>query len=121
MKSCNDWNWFVVPRKIMKMSFMNLFQKRVAQIKTSRMISSWQPMKSLTYGGAALVPLAVLTRRRKCLSLNESFLFLRMVLSNISIVWGFGVPGGAGCQHAISCSTRQILCPLHVIYWCTVM
>lgn len=96
MKSCNDWNWFVVPRKIMKMSLMSLFQKRVAQIKASRMISSWQPMKRLTYGAAALAPMAVLTSRRKCLSLNERFLFLRMVLSNVSIVWGFGVPGGQG-------------------------
>ena len=96
MKSCNDWNWFVVPRKIMKMSFMNLFQKRVAQIKALKMISSWQPMKSLTYGGAALAPMAVLTSRRKCLSLNESFLFLRMVLNNKSIVWEFVVPRGQG-------------------------
>ena len=51
-------------------------------------------MKRLAYGGAALVPMAVLTSWRKCLSMNETLLFFRMVLSNTSIVWGLGAPGG---------------------------
>ena len=92
MKSCSDGSWFVVPRKIMKMSSMNVFQKRNAQIKTSQMVSWWRPMKRLAYGEAALVPMAVPTSWRKCLSMNER-LFLRMVSSNIPIVWGIGVPG----------------------------
>ena len=92
MKSCSDGSWFVVPRKIMKMSSMNVFQKRNAQIKTSQMVSWWRPMKRLAYGETALVPMAVPTSWRKCLSMNER-LFLRMVSSNIPIVWGIGVPG----------------------------
>ena len=35
IKYCRDWNWLVVPRKIKKMSSMNLFQKNIAQIKAS--------------------------------------------------------------------------------------
>ena len=35
IKYCRDWNWIVVPRKIKKMSSMNLFQKNIAQIKAS--------------------------------------------------------------------------------------
>ena len=71
MKSCSDWSWFVMPRKIVKMSSMKVFQKRNAQIKTSQMVSLWRPMKRLAYGGAALVPIAVPTNWRKCLSMNE--------------------------------------------------
>ena len=40
MKSFMDWSCLVVPRKISKMSSMNLFQKGIAQIKASRMVSS---------------------------------------------------------------------------------
>ena len=43
---------------------------------------------------AALVPMALLTSWRKCLSMNERLLFFRMVSSNIAIVWGLGAPGG---------------------------
>ena len=57
------------------------------------MVSSFQRMKRLAYGGVALVPMAVLTSLRKCLSLKENFLFLRMVSSNIPIVWGLEAPG----------------------------
>ena len=39
-------------------------------------------MKRLEYGGVALVPIAVLTIRRKCLSMNEKLLFFRMVSSS---------------------------------------
>ena len=55
MKSFMYWKCSVVPRKIRKISSMNLFQNGMAQIKASRMVSSWQPMKRLAYGGAALV------------------------------------------------------------------
>ena len=51
-------------------------------------------MKKLTYSGAALVPMAVPTSWRKCLSMNERFLFLRMVSSDTLIVWGLGAPWG---------------------------
>ena len=37
------------------MSSMNLFQKGIAKIKVSRMVSSCRPMKRLAHGGAALV------------------------------------------------------------------
>ena len=40
MKSFMDWSCLVVPRKIRKMSSMNLFQKGIAQIKASQMVSS---------------------------------------------------------------------------------
>ena len=40
MKSFMDWSCLVVPMKIRKMSSMNLFQKRIAQMKASRMVSS---------------------------------------------------------------------------------
>ena len=93
MKSCRDWSWLVVPRKIRKMSSMNLFQKGIAQMKASRMVSSWQPMKRLVYGGAALLPMGVPTSWRKCLSMNEKLLILRMVSSKIPIVWGLGALG----------------------------
>ena len=51
-------------------------------------------MKRLTYGGAALVPMAVPTSWRKCVSMNERLLFFKMVSSNAPIVCGFGVPEG---------------------------
>ena len=79
---------FVVPRK---MSSMNLFQKTIAQINVSQMVSSWRPIKRLANGGAALLPMAVPTSWRKCLSMNERLLFFRMVSSNTAIAWGLGV------------------------------
>ena len=39
MKSFMDWSSLVVSMKIRKMSSMNLFQKAIAQMKTSRMVS----------------------------------------------------------------------------------
>ena len=51
-------------------------------------------MKRLLYGGEALVSMAVLTSWRKFLSMNETFLFFRMVLSNTQIVLGLGTPEG---------------------------
>ena len=39
MKSFMDWSCLVVPRKIRKMSSMNLFQKGIAQIKASQKVS----------------------------------------------------------------------------------
>ena len=39
MKSFMEWSCLVVPRKIRKMSSLNLFQKVIAQIKAFRMIS----------------------------------------------------------------------------------
>ena len=71
MKSHRDCSWLVVPMKIRKMSSMNLFQKGIAQIKVSRISSSWWSMKRLAYGGAALAPMAMPTSWRKCLSMNE--------------------------------------------------
>ena len=40
MISFMDWSCLVVPVKIMKISSMNLFQKGIAQMKASRMVSS---------------------------------------------------------------------------------
>ena len=51
-------------------------------------------MKRWLYGGTALVPMAVPTSWRKCLSMNERLLFFRIVSSNTPIVWGLGVLGG---------------------------
>ena len=51
-------------------------------------------MKRLVYGGVVLVPMAMPTSWRKCLSLNERLLFFRMVSSNTLIVQGLGAPGG---------------------------
>ena len=56
------------------------------------LISSWLPMKRMTYGVVALVPIAVLTSWRNCLSMNERLLFFRMFSSKIPIVWDLGVP-----------------------------
>ena len=58
------------------------------------MVSLWWPIKSLVYGGAALVPLAVSTRWRKCLPINERLFYFRMVSSDIPIVFGLRAPGG---------------------------
>ena len=94
MKSFRDWSWLVVPRNIMKMLSMNLSQNWIFQIKASRMVSLWQPMQRLTYGGATLVPMTVPTNWIKYFSINEGLLFFRMVTSNIPIYqWGFGTPG----------------------------
>ena len=62
-------------------------------MNASQIVSSWRPMKRLAYGGAALVPMAVPTSWRKCLSMNESLLYLRIVSSSIPIVWGLRAPG----------------------------
>ena len=92
MKSFMDWSCLVVPKKIRKISTMDLFQKRMAQIEHAR-ISSWRPTKRLVYSGVALICMAVPTSWRKCLSMNERLLFFRMVSSSISIVMGLGAPG----------------------------
>ena len=39
MKSFVDWSCLMVPRKIMKMSSLNLFQKGIAQMKASHVVS----------------------------------------------------------------------------------
>ena len=41
-----------------------------------------------------MIPMAVPTSWRKCLSINERLLFFRMVPSNTTILWGLRVPGG---------------------------
>ena len=40
MKFFMDWSCLIVPKKIRKMSCMNLFQKGISQVKASRMVSS---------------------------------------------------------------------------------
>ena len=40
IKSFMDWSCLVMPAKIRKISSMNLFQKRIAQIKALQMVSS---------------------------------------------------------------------------------
>ena len=44
MKFFMDWSSSVVSRKIRKISSMNLFQKGMAQMKASQMVSSWRHM-----------------------------------------------------------------------------
>ena len=63
-------------------------------MNASQIVSSWRPMKRLAYGGAALFPMAVPISWRKCLSMNEGLLYLRIVSSSIPIVWGLRAPGG---------------------------
>ena len=75
-------------------------------------------MKRLAYSGAALVPMAVPTSWRKCLSMNERLLFFRMVSSSTPIVQG---NLGVECWHVISCSVIQTLCLPHVVCSCIVM
>ena len=85
------------------------------------MVSSMRPMKRLAYGGAALVPAAVPTSWRKCLSMNERLFFLRIVSSKTPMVWELGVPGGRRHRHAISCSAVQTLNPLRELHLCNLM
>ena len=92
-ESSMDWSSLMVPKKIRKMLSTNLFQKGIAQIITSLMVSSWQPMKRLAYGRAGLVPVAVTTSWTKCQPMNERLLSFKMVSSNILIVLLLGVPG----------------------------
>ena len=58
----------------------------IAQIKVSWMVSLWQSKKRLAYGEAVLVPMAVTTSWRKCLFMNKTLLFFRMVSNNIPIL-----------------------------------
>ena len=88
MKSFMEWSCLVVPRKIRKMSSLNLFQKGIAQIKASQMVSSWRPMKRLAYDVAALAPMAVPASCRECLSMNERLLFFRMFFQVILLLCG---------------------------------
>ena len=50
-----------MPRKIKKISSKNLFEKRIAQMKASEVVSLWRLMKRMGYGGATFVPIAALT------------------------------------------------------------
>ena len=61
MKFFKDWSRSVVPRKIKKISSKNLFEKRIAQMKASEVVSLWRLMKRMGYGGATFVPIAALT------------------------------------------------------------
>ena len=66
-------------------------------------------MKRMAYGGAALVPMAVPTSWRKCLSMNERLLFFRMVSSNTSIVWGLrGLGGRVLAYNFMQCNTDSM-------------
>ena len=76
----------VGPRKIRKMLSMNLFQKRIDQIKAFWMVSSWWSIKRLVYGGTILVPRAGLISWRTFLPMNEKLLFFKMISSNKVIV-----------------------------------
>ena len=78
-------------------------------------------MKRLAYGGTALVPATVRTSWRKCLSMNERLLFLRIVSSKTPMVWALRVPGGRRPRPAISCSAVQTLCTLREVCLCKVM
>ena len=49
-------------------------------------------MKRLAYGGMAFVPMAVLTSKTKCQSMNDRLMFIRVILNNMSILWWLGAP-----------------------------
>ena len=87
MKYLMDWSCLAVPRKIRKMSSMNLFQKSIGQIKGFEMISSRRLMKRLAYGGVALVSMIVPASWTKCLSMNGKLLFFWMASNNTPILW----------------------------------
>ena len=92
MKSCKDWRWLLVPRKIRKMSSKNLFQKRIAQIKASWFLhgSPWEGWHMVGWLGSHVC----VDQLEKMLIQEWKVISLRMVSSNIPIVWGLGAPGG---------------------------
>ena len=51
-----DWSYLVVPRKIRKISSMNLIQKGMAQMKASWMTFLWRSMRKLSNGGMVWFP-----------------------------------------------------------------
>ena len=69
-------------------------------------------MKRLAYGGASLVPMAVPTSWRKCLSKDCCFSGWFQVI--IQLCGGLRHLG-VGCWHVISCSVIQTLCLPHVV------
>ena len=63
-----------MPRKIKKMSSINIFQKGIAQRKTSQMFFFFFLHEEVGIAGAPLVSMTVPTSLRKFLSMNEMFL-----------------------------------------------
>ena len=100
-----------MPRKIKKMSSINIFQKGIAQRKTSQMFFFATKHEEVGIAGAPLVSMAVPTSLRKFLSMNEMFLFSGwfQVIFQLCVcvcVGGGGslVHQGVGYWHVISCS-----------------
>ena len=84
-----------MPRKIKKMSSINIFQKGIAQRKTSQMFFFATKHEEVGIAGAPLVSMAVPTSLRKFLSMNEMFLFSGW-FQVIFQLWGGGGGGGGG-------------------------
>ena len=102
-----------MPRKIKKMSSINIFQKGIAQRKTSQMFFFATKHEEVGIAGAPLVSMAVPTSLRKFLSMNEMFLFsgwfqviFQLCVCVCVCVGGGGslVHQGVGYWHVISCS-----------------
>ena len=102
-----------MPRKIKKMSSINIFQKGIAQRKTSQMFFFATKHEEVGIAGAPLVSMAVPTSLRKFLSMNEMFLFsgwFQVIFQLCVCVCGGGGGGGSlvhqgvGYWHVISCS-----------------
>ena len=91
-----------MPRKIKKMSSINIFQKGIAQRKTSQMFFFATKHEEVGIAGAPLVSMAVPTSLRKFLSMNEMFLFsgwFQVIFQLCVCVCGgggreLGAPGG---------------------------
>ena len=102
-----------MPRKIKKMSSINIFQKGIAQRKTSQMFFFATKHEEVGIAGAPLVSMAVPTSLRKFLSMNEMFLFSGwfQVIFQLCVCVCVCVGGGGGAWyqgvgywHVISCS-----------------
>ena len=101
-----------MPRKIKKMSSINIFQKGIAQRKTSQMFFFATKHEEVGIAGAPLVSMAVPTSLRKFLSMNEMFLFsgwfqvIFQLCVCVCVCGGGGslVHQGVGYWHVISCS-----------------
>ena len=108
-----DWSCLMVPRKIRKMSSMNLLQKEIAQIKDSQMVSLWRPMKVDRWHmvGQPWFPwLGGQVGENPWRWIKDCFSseWFQVILQLCGDLWHLGV----GCWHVISFSVIQSLSEL---------
>ena len=82
MKSFMDWSCLVVLRQITKMSIYESLREGDFPVKDFPDGFFVTTYKEVGVWWVALVPIAVPTIQRKCLSMNERLLFFRMVSSS---------------------------------------